>query len=293
MERHDDEMGRAAAPRATILPMPGQGWESQEFADTWKKKAAERRILMAVVTDAMFEAAGVMAGARVLDLGTGTGDTAIEAGERVGATGSVLATDASPSMVQAAQEAVAAAGATNVTVRQLDSAALAGPEVAAGAFDAAIARCVLMFVDRPKTFAGVLRALRPGGCFAAVVWGPVSENPYHGRAIEAGRARGSWGEKMPQVARAFSINEEGVWVRWLAEAGFVEVSQRVMVGERRYASGEEAFTAMRESPIHAEPLAHLGEAQREEAWAELQRYCVEMKGVFPTQYLVLRGAKAG
>jgi ubiquinone/menaquinone biosynthesis C-methylase UbiE len=269
--------------------MTDKGWQSQEFADTWKAKAAERRVLMADITDAMFEAAAVKAGSRVLDLGTGTGDTALEAAERVGASGSVLATDFSPSMVEAARVAVAELGATNVTVTQMDAADL---RVDAGTFDAVIGRMVLMFVDRPRAFAGIRRALKKGGRLGAAVWGPRSENPFHGLAIEAGRRRGGWkDDDPPQVVRAFSVNEDGAWERWMKEAGFADVRVKVVRGERRYASGEEAYRAVRESPIQADPIDRLGEKDKAEAWEEMRRGCEERKGVFPTMHLVLSGAK--
>ncbi len=140
-----------------------------------------------------------------------------------------------------------AAGAKNVTVKQVDAAALEGEGgVEAGAFDAVIGRQVLMFVDRAKTFAGVLRALRPGGKLGACVWGPIEDNEFHGGTIEVARGKmpgGVWGEDVPQMARAFAINERGIWVRWLKEAGFVEVKETEVRGERRYASPAEAYRA--------------------------------------------------
>jgi ubiquinone/menaquinone biosynthesis C-methylase UbiE len=270
--------------------MAEKGWESQEFADTWKKKAAERRTLMHAQTEAMFDAAGVRPGSRVLELGTGTGDTALLAGERVGAQGSVLATDFSPSMVQAAKDVVREAAAANVTVRQMDGSAV---DVEPGTFDAVIARQVLMFLDRTRAFAGILRALKGGGRLGAVVWGPVNQNPFHGLAIAAGRKRGGWNpDDPPQVVRAFAINEEGAWTKWLAQAGFVDVTEKAVRGERRFASADAAFEAMRESPIHADPIERLGEREKEEAWVELQRVCEEYGGVFPTLHLVLSARKA-
>jgi ubiquinone/menaquinone biosynthesis C-methylase UbiE len=272
----------------SIARMHGKGWESKEFAEAWKARAEERRRNMAAMTEAMFEAARIGPGARVLDLGTGTGDTALLAAERVGPNGRVVATDASPAMAEAAREAVEQAGAANVTVRVMDASAI---DVDAEAFDAVIARQVLMFVDRPRALAGVLRALRSGGRLGAAMWGPLAKNRFHGSAIEAARARGGWGEPAPEMVRAFSVEDPSLWKRWLEEAGFADVSVQEVPGERRFASPEEALAAMKDSPIHREPIERLPEAVREEAWREVAGVCRAMGGVFPTVNLVVAGGK--
>jgi ubiquinone/menaquinone biosynthesis C-methylase UbiE len=273
------------------------GWGSKEFAEAWKKRAEERLRTMGAMTDRMLAEAGVVPGARVLDLGTGTGDTALLAAARVGPGGSVLATDASPSMVEVARDAVKSAGASNVEVRRMDASAL---DVEAGSFDAAIARQVLMFVDRARTLTGIVRALREGGRFAATVWGSLLENPYHRVTIEAARARGGWSEPPPEVVRAFSVVEPEVeWPRRFQEAGLRNVAVHVVVGERRFPSVEAAVAAMRESPIHREPVERLPAAVREEAWEEIAAECrgwAEGEGgtgecVMGTQHLVVSGRK--
>jgi ubiquinone/menaquinone biosynthesis C-methylase UbiE len=245
---------------------------------------------MGAMTDRMLAEAALAPGARVLDLGTGTGDTAILASERVGKSGSVLATDASPTMVEAARDAVKAAGAANVEVRVMDASAI---DVQPGAYDAVIARLVLMFVDRPRALAGVLRALRTGGRFAGAVWGPLADNPYHRILLDVVRARGGWGEPAPQVVRAFSVEDAGEWRRVLEGAGLSDVAVVAVPGERRFASVDDAMVAMRESPMHREPLERLPPEAWEEAWGAIEKVCRARAegGVFPTQHLVIRGRK--
>src|SRR5262245_39154697 len=169
--------------------MEERSWGSAGVVEAWKRGAETRNEAMRPATERMFEEAGVVPGAHVLDIGTGTGDTAVLASARVGSAGSVVAIDASPSMVEAAALVTAELG--NVSVRRMDAASLEFDE---GSLDAVIARQVLMFVDLPKALAGVHRVLRTGGCFATVVWGPVEDNAFHGAIIAAGRAHGAWGE---------------------------------------------------------------------------------------------------
>jgi SAM-dependent methyltransferase len=229
----------------------------------------------------------------VLDLGTGTGDTALVAAEKVAPGGSVLATDASEAMVQAAREAVAAAGLgersrVTVTVRRMDASA---PDAEEGAFDAVIGRQVLMFVDRPRALPSLLRLLRPGGRLAATVWGPLADNPYHRVTLDAARARGGWGEPVPEVVRAFSVNDPDEWRRSLEQAGFRDVTVEPVHGERRFDSPEKALAAMRDSPIHREPIDRLPPASREDAWQEMDAACRAFGGVFPTVHLVVAGER--
>src|SRR5271166_4552579 len=171
--------------------MTSQGWGSSDLVASWKESAEDRNRVFAPATERMFAEAGVGPGSRVLDLGTGTGDTAILAAERVGPSGSVTAVDASPSMIEAAEAAIRALGLKNVTARAMPAESL---DLGSAAFDAVVGRNVLMFVDLPATLAEIRRVLRPGGRMASVVWSTLANNPYYRSIIDVARARGGWGE---------------------------------------------------------------------------------------------------
>jgi SAM-dependent methyltransferase len=263
--------------------MSDQGWGSKEVADAWKARAEERR-------RCMVEEAGVTAGMRVLDLGTGAAEVALFVAERVG-PGSVVAVDSSKAMVEAARQAVREAGAGNVTVLQpMDAASL---DLEAASFDAVVARQVLMFTNVPKALAEVRRVLRPGRRFGATVWGTLAANPYHRIVIEAVRSRGGWGEPVPDVVLAFAYDHEGFWQKALVDAGFADVGIYTMQIERPFASADEAFEAVRTSPIHGAPIARLPDKDREAAWQEVEAGCRAFGGVFPSQYRVLTGRAVG
>jgi SAM-dependent methyltransferase len=271
--------------------MTEQGWGSKEVADAWKARAEERRRSMAAVTERMVEEAGVTAGMRVLDLGTGAAEAALFVAERVGPTGSVVAVDSSKAMVEAARQAVTEAGARNVTVLPpMDAASL---DLEAASFDAVVGRQVLMFTDVPKALAEVRRVLRPMARLGATVWGALAGNPYHRIVIEAVRERGGWGEPVPDVVRAFAYDNEAFWRHAMLDAGFGDVGVYTMQVERGFASAAEAFEAIRTSPIHGAPVGRLPQTEREAAWQEIEAGCRAFGGMFPSQYRVLSGRGVG
>jgi ubiquinone/menaquinone biosynthesis C-methylase UbiE len=294
--------------------MSEKGWGSKEFAEAWKRRADERRATMAMVTERMYREAWLRPGMRILDLGTGTGDTAIEVAQRVAAqkegdrVGSVLATDASESMVELAKEAVKASGVKNVEVRRMDAGAI---DVEPSSFDAVIGRQVLMFVDPKRALQGIYRALRPGGYLAATVWGAMLDNPYHAATIGVARRRATRGMAgVPpeiggfiqgalrtgpptEIERAFSGGDPAAWSKAIEDAGFRNAKAVPVVGARRFGSGEAALAAMKDSPIHREPIDRLSPDQQEAAWEELAGICDVTGGVFPTMHLVLSGWKMG
>ena len=65
-------------------------FDSADLVARWRANAERRAAFLQVATERMLDAAGVAAGAHVLDLGTGTGDTAVLAALRVGPEGRVL-----------------------------------------------------------------------------------------------------------------------------------------------------------------------------------------------------------
>jgi ubiquinone/menaquinone biosynthesis C-methylase UbiE len=241
----------------------------------------------------MFDLARVRAGARVLDLGTGTGDTAILASERVGSSGQVLATDASPSMIDVARESVRASGARNVSVRVMSVDHIDVEE----SYDVVIARLVLMFVDDlPKALANVLRALRPGGRFGAVVWASLERNAYHRILIESALAHGCLPDPTPEMVRAFSLQDPTALERALKHAEFVDVVVRAVGCTREFPSAAEALTSARESPIQSAVFAALDDAAHAKAWARVAREygAFEKEGacIIPGELLVASGGRA-
>lgn len=100
--------------------------------------------------------------AEVLELGCGTGSTAIAHAPFVG---HVLATDLSERMIEIARGKAQAAGARNVSFRRTSLEAF---EAADGAFDAVMCHSLLhLIADRGAAMAKVARLLTPGGAFVS------------------------------------------------------------------------------------------------------------------------------
>lgn len=143
------------------------------YADSFAK-------LCAYPVPRLLDAAGVGAGVRVLDVGTGSGTVAAAACAR-GAT--VTAVDAEPTMVELAR---LAAPEADVRLAVLPDLPYADAE-----FDAVVANFVLNHVGRPMdTLAELRRVVRPGGWIALTIWAapPAAGQTLIGRAIQAAGA---------------------------------------------------------------------------------------------------------
>jgi SAM-dependent methyltransferase len=118
-------------------------------------------------------------GDRVLDIGCGFGDSALQLAELVGPTGSVLGVDVAPRFIDAAREEAAAAGVTNVRFEVSDVQASAFSE----RFDYAFSRFGTMFFANPvAALRNVRAALEPEGRLCMVVWRQKLDNPWLHRA---------------------------------------------------------------------------------------------------------------
>ena len=113
-------------------------------------------------------------GERVLDVGCGCGETSLELGRRVGASGSVLGVDISTIMLERAQQR----GNGVANVRFLVADAQTYP-FEAGSFDAIFSRFgVMFFNDPPAAFRNLARALTPGGRIGFHCWKALADNPW-------------------------------------------------------------------------------------------------------------------
>ncbi|HUJ61278.1 MAG TPA: class I SAM-dependent methyltransferase [Kofleriaceae bacterium] len=109
---------------------------------------------------------GPAPGARVVDIGCGFGDTAVELGKKVGPTGRVVGLDAAPRFIDAARRE-RPPGDDHVTFEVADIEA----GVPGGPYDLAYSRMGTMFFASPViALRNVRRALAPGGRLTMVVW---------------------------------------------------------------------------------------------------------------------------
>ena len=133
--------------------------------------------LFAGSAEVLLDAAGIGRGARVLDVGCGTGAAARAAARRVGADGRVVGLDLNPRML-----AVARRIAPEVEWREGDAGAL---PFTAGAFDGVVSQYALMFFpDQPGALAEMWRVLAPGGRLAVAVCGPIEAAPGYAALAE-------------------------------------------------------------------------------------------------------------
>jgi 2-polyprenyl-3-methyl-5-hydroxy-6-metoxy-1,4-benzoquinol methylase len=140
------------------------------------RRLATQTQLVDPITRSYFERAGVGAGMRVLDVGSGAGDVAFLAAGMVGPNGLVIGTDRSPTAVAAAQTRANELVLANVTFRDGDPSAMSFEQH----FDAIVGRYVLMFSPDPVAMLrGVARHLKPGGIvvFHEVDWTGAASFP--------------------------------------------------------------------------------------------------------------------
>ena len=108
--------------------------------------------------------AAVGEGDTVLDLGSGAGLDLLLSADRVGPTGAVIGVDMTDAMIDAAREAAARAGHTNIEVRKGEIEAL---PVADSSVDHVISNCVInLSPEKEKVFGELQRVLKPGGHFS-------------------------------------------------------------------------------------------------------------------------------
>jgi ubiquinone/menaquinone biosynthesis C-methylase UbiE len=121
------------------------------------------------------ERLGLAAGARVLDVGCGSGASAIPAAEIVGPQGPVVGADLAERLLELARIKAARAGLVNTEFRQADMERLG---YADGSFDAVVSVFSIFFVpDMEKMVTELWRMVRPGGQLAITTWGPRMFEP--------------------------------------------------------------------------------------------------------------------
>lgn len=189
----------------------------------WARSQGVLDAVFAPLTEALLAAADLRPGDGVLDVGCGSGATALSAAEAVGAAGRVVAADLSEPLLAVARARPVAAGAAPIDwiVADAETQAFAGPP-----FARAISRFgVMFFSDSRAAFANLRRALAPHGRLTFLCWQAMADNPW----VTVPRAA-----VLPLVPDAsppdfagpgpFRFADADALRRMLAEAGFGAVS---------------------------------------------------------------------
>jgi ubiquinone/menaquinone biosynthesis C-methylase UbiE len=129
-------------------------------SDAELRRLANQARVIDPITRRFLLSAGIGAGMRALDIGSGAGDVAMMLAELVGPRGSVVGTDLAETALAAAQLRVRTASLANVEFRKGDPAVMTFDQP----FDVVVGRYVLQFMTDPAaTLARLASHLRPGG----------------------------------------------------------------------------------------------------------------------------------
>jgi len=275
----------------------GQATRAQwdKAAAGWDKHAPEIHNWLRIPTDAMLEMAGIRVGQNVLDVAAGAGDQTLDIAERIGAQGSVVATDISPGILEYALENAVRAGHADVRVHTADAEDLGLDDAT---FDAAVCRLGLMFL--PDPLAGlkeIYRVLRPAGRFCGMVFAGPDVNPCLRILMSTALRHAGLAPRDPfQPGGLVSLGKPGLIDDLMLRAGFRSVATTRMEVPFRLPATADYLAFIRDAagPI-LQILTPLDDAARAAAWADiaaqLDTYQSEDGWIGPNTLLLTVGQK--
>lgn len=242
----------------------------------------------------MLDLARIAPGNRVLVVGTGVGEEALDAATRVGTAGEVVATDVSAAMIAEAIRSVSNARVANVRCLVMDAQHL---KFRPGTFDAVISRNTLMFIpDLNLALAEMNRVLKWKGRLAATVWASARRNPRLADPLEAARALGVRRPPTATFRIALRLGAPSLLATALRGAGFSDVVVERWPVVARY---ETVTAAVQQAMDHTgtrelmELLSRDSERRMSRSLAQRwQKYVVQGGVNLPGEQLVAAGAKS-
>ena len=227
---------------------------------------------------AVLAAARLQPGERVLEVGSGTGQLAMQASRLVAPDGSVVGVDLSQPMTDLARTRAAEAAITNLELVVADAAIVNLPE---SHFDALLSRFgVMFFADPAAAFSHLVSRLRPGGRLAVVVWQERSESDLFAlpAAVVARLVPDAAPTPAPGMPGMFALSDPSAIRRLLLDAGATDV---LVESHRRLLTAGPTVTetvAFMKSSSGFEPVLAAGPELVEAAEEELRRLVADHMG---------------
>jgi ubiquinone/menaquinone biosynthesis C-methylase UbiE len=267
----------------------------QAAAEPWHRWGPIVDEWLGQATEVMLDMAEVGPGSHVLDVAAGAGGQTIAAAKRVGSNGYVLATDISSNILEFASAAAQEEGLTNIETRVMDGEEL--EELEEDSFEAVISRVGLIyFPDQQRALTGMLRALKPGGRIAAIVYSTPEKNKFFSIPVSIIRRRAQLPPPLPGQPGPFSLGGEGALEEAYRRAGFREVRTQIVPSPLLMSSAAECVRFERESfgALH-QMLSGLPESERGAVWEEIQEELRQFEGANgfegPCEMIVGAGVK--
>ena len=233
----------------------------------------------------MAEAARVVSGDRVLDVGCGTGVLARAAADRVAAASQVTGLDRNAGMLAVAQRL-----RPQIDWRQGDATAL---PFADESYDVVMSQFALMyFPDRPAALTEMVRVLRPGGRLAIAVWGSYERATSYVILTEITQRR--CGQSAADILTApFVLADKDTLLGLCKAAGIQDAVIELRGGTMTYPSIEVFVeTEVKGSPLDALLNEESYQGLMREAQEKLQQFCTDgAEVVMPMDAFIITAEK--
>ncbi|HEY7454176.1 MAG TPA: methyltransferase domain-containing protein [Thermoleophilaceae bacterium] len=237
--------------------------------------------------DALLDAAGVGTGMRVLDVGSGAGDTAARATERgARATG----VDVAAAMVEIATRRHPGTAFVEASVTELP--------FADESFDAAVGNIVIQHVGDPELAARELeRVLAEGGHVALSTWDAPERSPFFGALLAAiADAHVPPPTEVPPGPSFFQFADDGAFQSLLRGAGFAQVSVETTAVEFPLESADDLIGALADGTVRTGALLRAADdaqrgAIRESLETRLEEWRRGDAYLIPAPVKIARGRK--
>lgn len=211
-------------------------WNAEDYACHSSGQEAWARELLASID--------LKADDEVLDIGCGDGRITATLAERV-PRGRVVGVDSSSDMVRHASARFSGPAHPNLTFGEADAAALPFTN----AFTVVFSNAALHWVrDHAPVIAGIARALRPGGRFAAQMGGAGNVATVIA-SFEAVMHRPRWAGAFERFESTYGFHRPRDYARWLAAAGF-EVHEARLLPKDMVHADRAAFVGWLRSAWH-------------------------------------------